>query len=334
MVSCRTAMKLALTPWILGTLGVVGACSGGNGDATIGGGPPDHADGGLGADGSPGADAGPRADAAALANDGGDSGSTVTPEASVPIDPSLRGQISIFDDTTYGGGQPEFVTGQLSASFSQIVVPGTPCVPAPTTVGPCTVGVVCSTGGQQNAAGAGAITLTGPLTPPTTLTDPGSHPYAEVDRPHISLFGDGETLQISATGGTVPAFSASLVAPTIATVVSPAMPDIESSNLLVLSGAADLTLAWTHGGAGQVGVLLAGGTGSTSTWASCAFTASAGSGTVPQAVIQTMASPGMLYVGVSNDTVVDSGGWGITINAGTWATLPDGHVALTRVSVQ
>jgi hypothetical protein len=47
-----------------------------------------------------------------------------------------------------------------------------------------------------------------------------------------------------------------------------------------------------------------------------------------------MASPGMLYVGVSNDTVVDSGGWGITINAGTWATLPDGHVALTRVSVQ
>jgi hypothetical protein len=112
------------------------------------------------------------------------------------------------------------------------------------------------------------------------------------------LWADGALLTVSASGGTVPAFSQSITAPGAATVSAPACPQADCGSF---SRTADVSVAWTGGGSVQANVsssLFPGSSGQmtgTLMTATCTFTSSPGA--IPAAVI---AKAGAHSAGFSN----------------------------------
>lgn len=181
------------------------------------------------------------------------------------------------------------------------------------------------------AVSAGAITIGG-STPPFSLAyDAPSMKYATtptvpVDRP---IFTAGDTLTFTATGGVVPAFSASLVAPTPLMVTAPSL-----NTALSIERTKDLTFTWTGSSAGELSfnvrtVTTVSGTALASSLVSCQFLASAETGTIPNALLQklpktdatTMAT---LATDLSSTKELVTGDYSIHLAIGSAATTDDG----------
>jgi hypothetical protein len=140
---------------------------------------------------------------------------------------------------------------------------------------------------------AGTLTLSGgtmgtgvPVTPGDGPANPEFYAY---DGDSILLHA-GETLTVSASGATVPAFGpASIVAPALPVLVAP----VAVSGFYRIPTSADLVVEWTGGEAGGTFSFFAQGADGTQ-YLECEWPASLGQGTIPRAMLAP-------FAGTSND---------------------------------
>jgi hypothetical protein len=146
---------------------------------------------------------------------------------------------------------------------------------AVTAVGPCQVIPACT--GSTTAVSAGTVAISG-LGAAIALSPDGNNRYLSTVSTGQPIFVGGEHLTATVTGATAPGFSATLTAPTRPTVTSPSAP--AAGGQLALARSSDFAVHWT-GGSAQVWVTLV----SAHTTLVCSFDASAGSGTIPAAIM-------------------------------------------------
>ncbi len=122
------------------------------------------------------------------------------------------------------------------------------------------------------------------------------------------LWGSGDTITISATGATVPAFSGTVVVPDDLTVTSPTLSLTTPTTVPVAS---DLVISWTTN-AQTVDVFLAGSVSGPSIF--CTGTGAAGGLTVPHQLLGNLSGDGFVQVLAGNFTTV-GGGNSISLSA-------------------
>jgi hypothetical protein len=203
-----------------------------------------------------------------------------------------------------------FVT---NASFVSWAL-GNPGVSTTTTVGACAVTVyttLATTNSPPVDESAGMITVTGGSQPVSLVPD-ATGKYTSANG-GIDLFTGGEMITVTAAGATVPAFTATLVAPAPINLTAPAQP---TSGPLLVDRTKDLVFTWMNGGVGTVMVSLAGTGGPASM--SCTFPSAAGTGTIPQAALATLppSSKGPFGIGATSAQLIDTGGWKIAVFVG------------------
>jgi hypothetical protein len=139
---------------------------------------------------------------------------------------------------------------------------------------------------------AGTITITGgTLSAPIMLTYDATNGYS-VFSSTTPIYTPGETFNVSAVGADIAAFSgASAAAPNDIVITSPSGGT--GTNLMyAIDESTDLVITWTGGSAGaEVDVNLSNlDDSSLALSASCTFDASAGTGTIPMALLTQLGS--------------------------------------------
>jgi hypothetical protein len=142
---------------------------------------------------------------------------------------------------------------------------------------------------------AGPIHVTGAKASMATATygplaAKGPIGYAPVTGSNGPFFKAGDTLTLTGDGGAeLPAFKAqTLVAPSNIVLAAPACP---ASTCPDLNRTQDLAVAWTGGVAGTVSFTVEADGADTENTVTCEFDAKAGSGSVPHALLELLASP-------------------------------------------
>lgn len=208
-----------------------------------------------------------------------------------------------------GDGQVSGTTGQGFILVTQLVTPSATQVSvvagfnavAPTPAG-CTKTMVAGCmatscpdvmGVLRSSLNAGAITVTGTgPSSPAILTfgplggDAGVDGYKGLNA-QSRFYNDGDMLSASGAGGPdLPAFAVqTLVAPNDIVLTAPACANVMCTDF---PRSKDVTLTWTGGGAGKVGVTYITDTDNGSKTLSCSFDATAGTGTVPSAALMML----------------------------------------------
>jgi hypothetical protein len=130
-----------------------------------------------------------------------------------------------------------------------------------------------------------------------------------------AVFQAGQTLAMSAIGGAVPAFGASVVAPGVASLIAPTATNMIYS--IPTSG--DLVVEWTPASTpAGVQMLFSGGVSTaTGTYFECIWDASLGKAIVPQAMLAKLAGQmgGYLIYGLNTSTYVNPGGFAVAVSA-------------------
>jgi hypothetical protein len=211
---------------------------------------------------------------------------------------------------------PETLQGsQVTAGFRD-APDGTNGVSTTRWIGPCAISVYTTepVDGTSVYRSAGVVTISG-LDMPVSLAPTGSGVtlYSDSSSFTNSLFSGGESLTFSATGAAVPAFTATLVAPSLIDLQSPAVP--ANGVPFVLDRSADLIFAWSGGGFGTVDVTFS---DSTNAAVDCNFPSSAGTGTIPEAALAALApnAAGFFQINVQSYVEQTIGGWTILTAAG------------------
>lgn len=181
-------------------------------------------------------------------------------------------------------------------------------------------------------ASAGTIDILGGIVAVQLVPqDGGSYPTINGTS---SLFNGGETLQITASGGVVPAFTTSLDAPA-RTVVS--TPD---GGVQVFRDQ-PLTLTWTPSSIGELRFSFQTSNASSPFEApseidlvACSFPVSAGTAEIPAEALQTLrAGSGTLSFDRVNEKVLTVGDWDVTVRA-TASGVGSDDRGLTSITVQ
>ena len=136
-----------------------------------------------------------------------------------------------------------------------------------------------------------------------------------------AMFSAGQTLTVSASGGTVPAFGPeSVVAPPAPVLTAPA----SNGGSYTIPTSSDLTVTWTGGQAGAQVLVEGTNTGTPQDYFSCIWDGAAGQGTVPRAVLAGLAgtSNGYIIWGQIRDALLR--GWLVLHQRGR-AALQRGH---------
>jgi hypothetical protein len=180
------------------------------------------------------------------------------------------------------------------------------------------------TGTPTTAAdSAGTITISGGAKT-VTLTPDAMNAYAPYFDATTPAWSAGQMITIAAAGGTVPAFTAMLAAPTTITLSSPAV-DAAAPGLVpfTIDRSTPLALAWSGGTVGNLIITINGPEGATSTTLdniSCTFPAASGSGSVPvEALMRLPAGTQGAALGLSaaDTTVVTAGAYAVTLTTYT-----------------
>lgn len=184
-----------------------------------------------------------------------------------------------------------------------------------TTTGACAV-YACNSSAPAEGVDAGILAIWGGSIPPGTAVQSvagsvGQYSYIQA----TDLFTAGQVLRIESTGSTVPLFGpVSVVAPGTSTLTVPAAV----SGAYTIATSKDLTVAWTGGQApAQMIVEGAGNGGGADSYFLCQWDATAGSGTVPAAVLAAFAgqTAGFFVYGQLTTTSADAGGFALTVSA-------------------
>ncbi|MGH7296631.1 MAG: hypothetical protein ACRELB_16955 [Polyangiaceae bacterium] len=223
--------------------------------------------------------------------------------------------------------------GEFTAAFY-----GTPSPPPPgcsyelSDGGPCLV-TTCPThpandAGPVSLVSAGALTVTGGAFGDSGIDigpdNLGSYLYNTTG----PMFSAGDTLTVSASGATVPAFApTSIVAPGSVTLTSPA----QDSGVLTIPTTQDLAVAWTGGvtGARLILDLSAAFTDGSSASAACSWDASSGAGTIPAGALASLAG-GTPQAGRS--TAVWHQEAQMPVSAGRWTVVVRAYVSGASVA--
>lgn len=161
---------------------------------------------------------------------------------------------------------------------------------------------------------AGTITVSGG-THPVTLV-----PAYDYQESPMSLWNGGETLRFDATGGDIPAFSGTLVAPNRITL---------TNVLAVVDRSRDLVLAWTGGGSGQLSLNASVKTGPMSDVVlTCQLAASAGRGTIAAELLSRFPAgvEGAVSVGVRETAPAHAGAVEVSVLASDLVLGSDGQL--------
>jgi hypothetical protein len=225
---------------------------------------------------------------------------------------------------------PNLATGTISIAFqaagTAIAAPG--CKTA--MVGACEVSTGCTIAPDTscNAPNAGAVSFDdqGDTSSSTTTLSPnapniapaslggGGGWYPQALFSGAPPFVGGDLLTVTAEGGVVPAFVATIVTPSPVTLIAPAPPaDGGSFGTYAIATADDLAVSWTGGESGAtVHVVLTGGV----TTVDCVFDATTGQGTVPQASLSLLQGrPGSFIVYQNRVSTVQTGTYAVQIDA-------------------
>jgi hypothetical protein len=118
-------------------------------------------------------------------------------------------------------------------------------------------------------------------------------------------FKPGDSLTVSAEGGSVGAFTETLTVPPLITVTAP----VVTNNKLDLPLGTDFDVTWTNGGTGSVVVQILSGTSTAGKHLTCRFDAAKGTATVPAATLAELsgAATGMLRIGTVEAKQVSAG---------------------------
>ncbi len=176
--------------------------------------------------------------------------------------------------------------------------------------------------GTPTAPHAGQIDVSGAMVELTISPGmDGTYPPATGT---AQLYAGGESLNVIAAGGDVPAFEATVTAPGSVDVTSPSL----TGGLLMIDRSMDFPVAWTEGMAvGNVIVRFSGfemmsDGGSRNVSLGCSFEGSSGMGTVPASALGNLpggGASGAFSVETSMSTDVMAGGWLVTVNASSIA---------------
>lgn len=207
------------------------------------------------------------------------SGMSSTGTGEAPTNGSKTGLVGVFS----GASSQSDVGYSVSAGF--VARPdAAPGVYVESMVGPCVIKTFSEPEvfGQKIAGSAGDVIVEGGLVP-VTLSPDARNLYAKRESTAVDLYEGGETVTISATGDTVPAFTTELLAPSHVDITLPIQPADDAP--LPLDRTADLVLTWDDGGFGELVVLL----GDPTTSITCKFPTAAGTATIPSAALQKLA---------------------------------------------
>lgn len=208
--------------------------------------------------------------------------------------------------------QPHAYTAKAGFIFAP---DGTEAVYTATTLGSCEVRLytAMSTMGTPTSVDAGVITITGGKVP-VTLTPNAMSAYPVVSDGANDLFDGGEMITITAAGGTIPAFTGTLLASVGVDVTLPLEPP--NKGPLPVDRTSDLVFTWNNGGPGDVILFLNDGLG---TRVGCTFSSAAGKGTVPKAALAKLSAGAKGSFGLAALTLktVTAGSWSIQLAVGT-----------------
>lgn len=172
----------------------------------------------------------------------------------------------------------------------------------------------CPTPTQMNGVSAGTITVTGPwLGTPVTMT-PGGGTNVYQYTSSSPGFSAGQTLTVTASGATVPAFGPeAVVAPQLTQLTSPAVAT-DGGTTIIPTGA-DLPITWNGGQPGATMILEAAASNGQS-YTLCTWNGTAGQGVVPSAALQPFSGQtGFLVYGQYNATSFSAGPFAISLTA-------------------
>jgi len=170
------------------------------------------------------------------------------------------------------------------------------------------------TGTAQNPVGdsAGTLTISGGSIGSAVTVMPDSSNNYEYEATG-SLFSAGQTLTVSASGATVPAFGPiSVVAPALPVLSAPAA----ASGTYTIPTTADLDVAWTGSSAGGE-IIFEGAASDSTSYFTCVWSASLGEATVPQAMLTSLKgqTAGYLVFGQYAATNFSAGAYSISASA-------------------
>jgi hypothetical protein len=205
--------------------------------------------------------------------------------------------------------------GGVSFDFFAAFYPTLPQPSCPvTTLGSCQY-YACTT---QTGVGAGTIRIAGGTIPAgTTVTPDPSNFNNYFYNTTSALFQAGQTLAMSAAGGVVPPFGASVVAPGVTSLIAPPAPATNMSYSIPTSG--DLVVQWApvYTPAGVQMLFSAGLSTANGTYFQCAWDASLGKAIVPQSMLTKLSGQmgGYLIYGLNTTNFVNPGGYAVAVSA-------------------
>jgi hypothetical protein len=246
-------------------------------------------------------------DAALTVQDAGPASDAETPtdDAGTPDHVGAIFAISDISVAPDGGARSSHRAG---ANFRHITRPDG--MVTEKTVGPCLVEVFAEGDSEQSEGkSAGVVRIEGGVKP-IALSPKPDGTYGQVSG-NTTLWAGGESLTIRADGSDVPAFSASLVAPSKVILTAPAVP----STGLVVTKATGLAAKFS-GTQGTVVLYFGAAAGTKGASATCSFKAESGVAEVPAAAFADFPSgPGTYDFYVKETATVAPAGWAVRITA-------------------
>lgn len=265
----------------------------------------------------------------ATTGDGTTGTDTSDVEFEIPADTLRTSYVSINAYSANNIGTGVAVAGFYDQSPSPLSV-------TTQTIGPCEVRTVHfgtgGGGGFPKYSSAGTLTIAGGAEEVKLTHGPGG--YAAWQNSDVALFEGGETMTISASGAKIPPFDVSITTPAHLTMTSPIYP---VGSPLDIDPTADMVFQWTGDSAGDVEIRIAGPQQlpEPQTTMQCRFPASAGTGTVPAAVLAavSLSGTGTIAADVLTTSNTVAAGWGpISIRASMPALKSNGVQYATSVN--
>lgn len=210
-------------------------------------------------------------------------------------------------ETSDGGTKGRYRAGGF---FARTLSPDTTTITK--TVGPCVLEKV-GDGDQakEEAASAGTLHLEGGRKT-IDIAPKGDKSYAAATGAE-SLWAGGETLTARADGKDVPAFSASLKAPS---KISLSAPATTSGGDLTVTRSTGVTATWTGASSGVVVLYFDVATSANAFTATCTFDVAAGTATIPASAFADFpAGEGTFDFYVKESVVVTPPGWYVRFTA-------------------
>jgi hypothetical protein len=167
-----------------------------------------------------------------------------------------------------------------------------------------------------------------------TLTPSADHTYAAWQDATSALFAAGDTVAIDAAGADVPAFSGTVIAPQVATIRAPALPD--GAAPLAVARGSGLDVAWDALGGATIELALSGaGEGGKRALVTCSFDGASGAGHLPaSSLVGVQGGDASVSIVARSARKVDAGDYAVQLQADTQAHAPDGRRFAAIVSLQ